>query len=59
MSTATAVARSWGRVMCRKVCQPGLAPSIVRGLVELLGDLLQGGDEQDHVEADLEPQPQR
>ncbi|CAM5432224.1 hypothetical protein SALBM311S_07031 [Streptomyces alboniger] len=26
-TTAVEVARSWGRVMYRKVCQPGLAPS--------------------------------
>lgn len=26
--TAVDVARSWGRVMWRNVCQPGLAPSM-------------------------------
>ena len=48
------VGPSSGSVTYRKRCH-GDAPSIERGLVELLGDLLEAGEDEDHVEAEVLP----
>ena len=48
------VGPSRGRVMLRMACQR-LAPSICGGLLELAGDALEAGEQDDHVEAEVLP----